>query len=159
MKHRHERTSWLIMGGHIEWCYVCGAYRQMEVSKTTNAVWPMIKNGWHKPSGNPDVNPWKSTLWTKKSSNISRTTTKITNPLALTNMEEQDWLFEIGERALDGMNENVTIIARALRPEYFENRKQYLTIRESKTFFGKKNIEKWELEVCLTKIIVWTNSS
>ncbi len=54
---RHERNSWLLAGGHIEWCFACGAWRQMTV--TDRGVYPAEKRGWYKPSGDPKVNPWK----------------------------------------------------------------------------------------------------
>lgn len=53
-KHRHERSSWIICGGHAEWCYACGAWRQLR-RVSVNAVEPAGK--WHKPSGNPKENP------------------------------------------------------------------------------------------------------
>jgi len=55
---RHERNSWLICGGHIEWCYACGAWRnlkQIAPNGWTRADPPHDK--WHKPSGDPKVNP------------------------------------------------------------------------------------------------------
>jgi len=27
MKHDHRQSIWLIAGGHIVWCYQCGAWR------------------------------------------------------------------------------------------------------------------------------------
>ena len=52
--HRHERKSWLIAGGWIEWCYVCGAWRMMRQVDSTG-VCP--DGPWNKPSGDPSVNP------------------------------------------------------------------------------------------------------
>ena len=55
-RHRHERSSWLICGGWVQWCYQCGAWRNLRhVSDNIFAA-----NGkWQKPSGiggpNPDM--------------------------------------------------------------------------------------------------------
>ncbi len=55
---RHERNSWLIAGGHVEWCFVCGAWRYMKKvgpNAVTRADPPHDK--WNKPSGDPKINP------------------------------------------------------------------------------------------------------
>lgn len=52
-RHRHERNSWLICGGHIEWCYQCGAWRFL---KKVDGV--MHADGkWNRPSGIGGDNP------------------------------------------------------------------------------------------------------
>jgi len=53
----HQRNSWLIAGGHIEWCYACGAWRQL--IQIGGKLYPAEKGKWYKPSGDPKVNPWK----------------------------------------------------------------------------------------------------
>lgn len=53
-RHRHERNSWLIAGGWIEWCYQCGAWRQMQ-RMAPNGVSPAGK--WQKPTGIDGPNP------------------------------------------------------------------------------------------------------
>jgi len=53
---RHERNSWLIYNGFIEWCYVCGAFREMKFLKD-DGVCPNTK--WVKPSGDKNNNPYK----------------------------------------------------------------------------------------------------
>lgn len=62
---------------------------------------------------------------------------------------EENWLFEIGEVALDSFNKNVTVIKKALRDESWKYRKQYLVRYDG--FFFKK--ESWELEGNLIKIV------
>jgi hypothetical protein len=51
---RHERHSWII-GGHSEWCYVCGAYRGLKVIKE-GMVAP--RTNWVRPTGKPENNPY-----------------------------------------------------------------------------------------------------
>lgn len=62
VKHRHERTSWLIAGGYIEWCYVCGAWRHLRKIENISNGWGPYRSGefkgWRKPSGNPKKNPY-----------------------------------------------------------------------------------------------------
>ena len=55
----HDRNSWLICGGYIEWCYVCGAFRNMRKIEG-NSVTPNGK--WQKPSGDKKINPYKSKI-------------------------------------------------------------------------------------------------
>jgi len=50
---RHER-SWIIMGGHAEWCYVCGAWRQLKRIEPNGSI-PNSK--WNRPSGDKNINP------------------------------------------------------------------------------------------------------
>jgi hypothetical protein len=46
-KHDHRRSMWLIAGGHIAWCYQCGAWRGLWVRGLP----------WHHPSGKDGENP------------------------------------------------------------------------------------------------------
>jgi hypothetical protein len=46
MRHRHERSMWLICSGQIMWRYQCGAWR---------GNWVGTK--WQKPSGLGGPNP------------------------------------------------------------------------------------------------------
>jgi hypothetical protein len=55
---RHERNSWLIAGGYIEWCFACGAWRQL--IQIGGKLHSAEKGKWYKPSGDPKVNPWKA---------------------------------------------------------------------------------------------------
>lgn len=57
LKHRHARTSWLICGGRAEWCYVCGAFRNLKPVDDRPGNVLVAASSWFKPSGNPDVNP------------------------------------------------------------------------------------------------------
>ena len=52
---RHERNSWLVCGGYGEWCYVCGAYRGMDLTGK-NACKPRTK--WFRPTGDKNKNPY-----------------------------------------------------------------------------------------------------
>lgn len=56
MRHRHERTSWLLIGGSggWEWCYQCGAHRSLK-STGPNSMMPTGK--WVKPTGLDGPNP------------------------------------------------------------------------------------------------------
>ncbi len=53
---RHERNSWIIMAGSAEWCYVCGAYRNLRRISETGLT---PSSAWRKPSGDPKNNPWE----------------------------------------------------------------------------------------------------
>jgi hypothetical protein len=53
---RHRKT-WLVAGGHIEWCYECGAMRQMERIDGVNAV--KSKGRFIRPVGKGGENPYK----------------------------------------------------------------------------------------------------
>lgn len=53
----HSRNSWLIMGGQVEWCWRCGAYRMMQRSCSANAVSP--SGPWARPTGSDGDNPWE----------------------------------------------------------------------------------------------------
>jgi hypothetical protein len=62
-KCRHRKT-WLLTSGHLEWCYECGAIRQMQPSKIMNATMPAIgKNGkkarFINPVGTGGDNPYE----------------------------------------------------------------------------------------------------
>ena len=53
---RHNRC-WLVAGGHIAWCYECGAIRKCAPIKgETNAVASV--GCWVKPTGRGGRNPW-----------------------------------------------------------------------------------------------------
>ena len=57
-RHRHERSSWLICGGSVEWCYQCGAWRQLRrTASATCMPIPGPEGKWHKPSGIGGPNP------------------------------------------------------------------------------------------------------
>jgi len=53
--HRHDRSSWLIAGGYVEWCYQCGAWRQLVREHPGNVLRPA--GPWNKPSGIGGSNP------------------------------------------------------------------------------------------------------
>ena len=57
-RHRHERSSWFIAGGGIEWCYQCGAWRYLnrnaDHSRNPNAS---DVGKWQRPSGIGGENP------------------------------------------------------------------------------------------------------
>lgn len=53
-RHRHQRTSWLICGGYVEWCYQCGAWRQL---KWVGANSFAAAGKWTKPTGIGGANP------------------------------------------------------------------------------------------------------
>lgn len=57
-RHRHERSSWFIAGGGIEWCYQCGAWRQLRFN-ADRSVSPIEgdEGRWHCPSGIGGANP------------------------------------------------------------------------------------------------------
>ena len=54
-RHRHERNSWLIAGGYIEWCYQCGAWRNLRPADMGDGMAPA--SPWHRPSGIGGINP------------------------------------------------------------------------------------------------------
>jgi len=70
----------------------------------------------------------------------------------MNNEETIVFKFEIGEKALDIHDNEVEIVARAVRPEYWEHRNQYKVKRIRKIFFLREAYE-WVNEVSLTKII------
>ena len=51
---RHDRNSWLLASGNIEWCFVCGAWRKMGHVSSTEVI-PLTH--WVKPSHDRDNNP------------------------------------------------------------------------------------------------------
>ncbi len=54
-KCKHRKT-WLIAGGYTEWCYQCGAIRQMrQVEGLPNGFAPAEK--WIRPTGPNGPNP------------------------------------------------------------------------------------------------------
>ena len=55
-RHRHERNSWVIAGGAVEWCYQCGAWRSLKpVNGRSNVL--MAATKWQRPSGVGGPNP------------------------------------------------------------------------------------------------------
>lgn len=46
-KHDHRQSLWIIAGGHILWCYRCGAWRMNSAEKMP----------WHRPTGPDGENP------------------------------------------------------------------------------------------------------
>ena len=60
-----------------------------------------------------------------------------------------NFLFEVGEIALDSRNREVVIVEKALRPQYYANRQQYKVRRRG--FF--KDVYEWEIEANLTQKI------
>lgn len=62
-KCRHRKT-WLLAGGHLEWCYECGAIRQMDKSIELNSVFVRVGDDGRKarfirPTGKGGDNPYK----------------------------------------------------------------------------------------------------
>jgi len=55
-KCRH-RKSWIMCSGWLEWCYECGAVRQLEQIEGTNGS--RTKSGWIKSVGKGGENPYK----------------------------------------------------------------------------------------------------
>lgn len=51
---RHERNSWIIVGGYAEWCFVCGAFRNLKRISPSGLA---AASEWFKPSGDKNVNP------------------------------------------------------------------------------------------------------
>lgn len=45
-RHRHEQSMWIVAGGHLLWCYQCGAIRGTATGTR-----------WQKPSGIGGKNP------------------------------------------------------------------------------------------------------
>jgi len=45
-KHDHRQSLWIIAGGHLLWCYRCGAWRNN-----------MPNMPWHRPTGPNGKNP------------------------------------------------------------------------------------------------------
>lgn len=63
---RHRKT-WLLTSGYLEWCYECGAVRQMQPIKNTNVTAPAIdisgkKAKWISPVGIGGENPYEKLL-------------------------------------------------------------------------------------------------
>ena len=61
-----HRKTWIMASGHLEWCYQCGAIRQMQPISGTNTTAPYVKEGkrakWIKPTGVNGDNPWEKLL-------------------------------------------------------------------------------------------------
>ncbi len=49
-RHDHRQSLWLIAGGHLAWCYQCGAWKLNH---------PEAKRTWNKPTGIGGPNPFK----------------------------------------------------------------------------------------------------
>ena len=58
---KHGKT-WLVAGGHICWCYECGAIREMRL-EPPNICLPV--SGWQKPVGRGGENPYGK-VWGKR---------------------------------------------------------------------------------------------
>ncbi len=55
-RHRHERSSWVIAFGKVEWCYQCGAWRYLlRPIPPTGGYEPASK--WQRPTGIGGRNP------------------------------------------------------------------------------------------------------
>lgn len=57
-KCKHRRT-WIIGGGSHEWCYECGALRQMARVNPTDAVEVTAYSYWVRPTGEGGANPYE----------------------------------------------------------------------------------------------------
>ena len=62
-KCRHRKT-WLVAGGYIEWCYECGAIRQMWRAPEGNSVSSLVgedgrRARFIKPVSKGGANPYK----------------------------------------------------------------------------------------------------
>lgn len=57
-----HRRSWLLFGGLLEWCYQCGAFRNMEATHGGNAIYP--ESPWCYPTGPNGDNPFNE--WNKR---------------------------------------------------------------------------------------------
>ena len=51
---RHS-SSWIMAGGHIEWCYRCGAVRRLRKISPMASV---PASTWARPVGPDGKNPW-----------------------------------------------------------------------------------------------------
>ena len=59
---RHRKT-WLLTSGHLEWCYECGAIRQMQPDKNIKMTSPAVgrdgkKAQFIRPTGGGGINPY-----------------------------------------------------------------------------------------------------
>lgn len=52
-KHDHRQSMWLIAGGHLAWCYQCGAWAFNLPLNERKALGPL----WNRPSGIGGPNP------------------------------------------------------------------------------------------------------
>lgn len=50
-KHDHRQSLWIIAGGHLLWCYQCGAWR------LNRDIYGEDAGKWHKPTGIGGPNP------------------------------------------------------------------------------------------------------
>jgi hypothetical protein len=51
-------TSWLMCGGTLEWCWGCGAVRQLCQNHRPGATDLIAVTEWQKPVGAAAENPW-----------------------------------------------------------------------------------------------------
>lgn len=51
-RHDHRRSTWIIAGGALLWCYCCGAWRLNEKGAK-----------WHRPTGDEMDNPAMRKEW------------------------------------------------------------------------------------------------
>ncbi len=51
---RHDRNMWVMCGGWMWWCYVCGAIREARAIKPNSTV---PRGKWIKPTGDKNNNP------------------------------------------------------------------------------------------------------
>jgi hypothetical protein len=54
-KNCKHQYFWIMAGGFLCWCYVCGALRKMKLHPTRNESYPVGR--WIKPTGDKDNNP------------------------------------------------------------------------------------------------------
>jgi len=67
---------------------------------------------------------------------------------------EEDWMFQVGEEVLDIHNSRGVVLGKAIRPDGYLNRRQYLVGFTKKGIFGQeKKKQEWILEASLTKIV------
>lgn len=52
----YHNSTWIIAGGRWEWCYRCGALREMRLVVNANGCTPITQ--WQRPTGNTGLNPW-----------------------------------------------------------------------------------------------------
>lgn len=60
-KHDHRQSLWIIAGGHILWCYQCGAWKMNHHGESAK------REPWNKPTGiggpNPAMKPYQGVLF------------------------------------------------------------------------------------------------
>ena len=55
-RHDHRGSMWAIAGGHIWWCYQCGAIRRAHLVEPPN-TWAPLDKKWTRPTGLGGENP------------------------------------------------------------------------------------------------------